>query len=93
MSWEIGLLLIGIMGCAGFAWYLYRRSIENTPEDTDQAADADENTDDFEDLLWTGVLLSEVCDDDEDHDSSDNMDADDNEPMDGDGFDDSDGFE
>ena len=84
MSWT----LIGAIACVLFGWYLYRRSKNDTPENTDQAADVEDGADDFEDLLLTGVLLSEVYDDDEAHDSSDDVDS-----MDDGGFDDSGGVE
>ena len=93
MGWEIGLLLIGIMGTAWFAWYLYQRSKNETAEDTDQATDAEADDDGFEDLLLTGVMLNEMSDDDEDSDSSDDMDAEDHNLMSDGGFDDSGGLE
>lgn len=93
MGWEIGLLLIGIMGAAGFGWYLYRRSMENKSEDTNQASDSEENVDEYEDLLLTGLMLNEIYNEDEDQSSSDDIDADDAELMDDGGFDDSGGFE
>ena len=58
-----------------------------------KAADTEGNGDDFEDLLWTGVLLSEVYDEDEDHDTSDDIDSDDHHLTDDGGFDDGGGFE
>lgn len=89
MAW----IFIGIIACALLGWYLYRRSKNDTAEDTDQDADAEANNEEFEDLLWTGVLLSEVYDDDEDQNSSDDVDSDDHSLMDDGGFDDSGGFE
>ena len=85
-------IFIGGIACALLGWYLYQRSKNDTSEDTDQTADAEANNDEFEDLLWTGVLLNEVYDD-EDQNSSDDMDADDQNLMDDGGFDDSGGFE
>ena len=89
MSWT----LIGAIACMLFGWYLYRRSKNDTPENTDQAADVEDGADDFEDLLLTGILLGEVYDDDEAHDSSDDVDSDDVDSMDDGGFDDSGGVE
>ena len=85
-------IFIGGIACALLGWYLYQRSRNDTSEDTDQTADVEANNDEFEDLLWTGVLLNEVYDD-EDQNSSDDMDADDDNLMDDGGFDDSGGFE
>ncbi len=84
-------IFIGVIACALLGWYLYQRSKNNTTEDPDQATDAEANNDEFENLLWTGVLLSEIYD--EDQDSSDDVDADDHNLMDDGGFDDSGGFE
>ena len=88
----IGWIFIGITACGLLGWYLYQRSKNDGTEDTDQAADVEDNTDDFEDLLWTGVLLNEMYDDDEPRDASDDMDSDDYDVNDG-GFDDGGGFE
>ena len=85
-------IFIGGIACVLFGWYLYWRSRNDTSEDTDQTTDAEANNDEFGDLLWTGVLLNEVYDD-EDQKSSDDMASDDNNLMDDGGFDDSGGFE
>ena len=74
MSLEIGLFL-GVIACVLLVWYLYQRSknddtSENTEPQPDDTANAD---DEYEDLLLTGIMLSEVYDDD---DSSDDTDAD-----------------
>ena len=93
MSLEIWLFL-GVIACGLFVWYLYRRSQQNTDENRDdQTDDADtvDGADDYEDLLLTGIMLSEVYDDDDD--SSNDMDTDGYDSMDdGGGFDDG-GFE
>lgn len=88
MAW----IFIGIIACLLLGWYLYRRSKNDTTENTDQTADAEANDDEFEDLLWTGVLLNEIYDDDEQRDASDDMGSDDYDVDDG-GFDDGGGFE
>ena len=90
MSFEGSLLVATIIvGGVVLLWYLYERSkIDDTSEDTDPKPD-DANTDDdaYEDLLFTGVMLSEVYDDDDD--ASDDMDADEFDSMnDGSGYDD-----
>ncbi len=86
----MGWIFVGITACVLLGWYLYQRSKNDAAENTDQIAEA-EATDDFEDLLWTGVLLNEIYDDDEHRDPSDDMDSDDYGMDDG-GFDDG-GFE
>ena len=87
MSLEMGLFL-GVIACVLLVWYLYQRSknddrSENTEPRPDDTANAD---DEYEDLLLTGIILSEVYDDD---DSSDDVD---DSMDDSGGFDDS-GFE
>jgi len=87
MSLEMGLFL-GVIACVLLVWYLYQRSknddtSENTEPQPDDTANAD---DEYEDLLLTGIMLSEVYDDD---DSSDDVD---HSMDDSGGFDDS-GFE
>ena len=85
MSLEMGLFL-GVIACVLLVWYLYRRSKNNgTPEDTEPQTD-----DEDEDLLLTGVMLSEVYNDD---DSSDDMDTDGYDGMDDGGGFDGGGFE
>lgn len=87
-------VFIGVVACGLLGWYLYQRSKNDTSEDTDLAAEVDDNSDDFEDLLLTGIVLGEVLDDDdENRDSSDDMDADDHDLMDDGGFDDGGSFE
>ena len=87
MSLEIWLFL-GVIACGALVWYLYQRSKNETPEDTAQQTDeADKLGDDeYEDLLLTGLMLSEVYDDD--HDSSDDTGSDGSDSIDdGGGFD------
>ena len=87
MSLEMWIFF-GLIACGALVWYLYRRSQNETSEDTEHQPD---DTDSYEDLLLTGVMLSEVYDDDDT--SSDDTDADGYDSMDdGGGFDDS-GFE
>ena len=86
-------IFIGGIACVLFGWYLYRRSRNDVSEDTDQTADAEANNDEFEDLLWTGVLLNEVYDGEDQKKSSDDMASDGDNLMDHGGFDDSGGFE
>ena len=82
MSLEIGLFL-GVIACVLLVWYLYQRSKNNdTSENTEPQPDDTANADDeYEDLLLTGIMLSEVYDDD---DASDDVD---------DSMDDSGGFD
>ena len=82
MSLEMGLFL-GVIACVLLVWYLYQRSKNNdTSENTEPQPDDTANADDeYEDLLLTGIMLSEVYDDD---DSSDDVD---------DSMDDSGGFD
>ena len=82
MSLEMGLFL-GVIACLLLVWYLYQRSKnDNTSENTEPQPDDTANADDeYEDLLLTGIMLSEVYDDD---DSSDDVD---------DSMDDSGGFD
>lgn len=92
MGLGTGLFLGGIV-CVLIVWYLYRRSKNDTSEDTEQQTDeaGKLGDDEYEDLLLTGLVLDEVYNDDDD--SSDNMDANGHDSMDdGGGFDDS-GFE
>ena len=82
MILEMGLFL-GVIACVLLVWYLYQRSknddtSENTEPQPDDTANAD---DEYEDLLLTGIMLSEVYDDD---DASDDVD---------DSMDDSGGFD
>ncbi len=87
----MGWIFIGVIACLLLGWYLYQRSKNDAAEDTDQIAEAEANDDAFEDLLWTGVLLNEIYDE-EHRDPSDDMDSDDYDMDDG-GFDDGGGFE
>ena len=86
----MGWILIGITACVLLGWYLYRRFKNDTSENTDQAEDV-AGDDGYEDLLLTGLMLSEIYNEDE-HDSSDDMDADDQVLMDDGGYDDGSGF-
>ena len=89
MSLETSLIFIGVVVCVLLVWHLYRRSQNETPENAEEPTDNAD--DDYEDLLLTGLVLSEVYDDDDD--SSDDMDSDGYDDMDDGGrFDDS-GFE
>ena len=87
----MGWVFIGVIACGLFGWYLYRRSKNDTSENTDQAEDV-EGDDGYEDLLLTSLMLSEVYDDDEHSDPSDDVDSDDYDMDDG-GFDDGGGLE
>ena len=74
MNWETGLIFIGVFGCVLFVWYLYRRSQNEAPENAEEPTD---NTDDgYEDLLLTGLMLSEIYDDDAQTAESDDVDSD-----------------
>ena len=75
MSSGIFLIFIGVIACVLLVWYLYQRSKnDDTSENTELQPDDTANADDeYEDLLLTGIMLSEVYDDD---DSSDDTDAD-----------------
>ena len=92
MNLEIGLFLGVTTACVLLVWYLYRRSKNDTSENTErQSDDADgvDDTGDHEDLLLTGIMLGEVFDDD---DSSDDTDSGGFDSMDdGGGFDGGDG--
>ena len=92
MNLEIGLFLGVTTACVLLVWYLYRRSKNDTSENTErQSDDADgvDDTDDYEDLLLTGLVLNEVFDDD---DSSADTDSGGFDSMDdGGGFDGGDG--
>ena len=68
-------LFLGVIACVLLVWYLYQRSKNNdTSENTEPQPDDTANADDeYEDLLLTGIMLSEVYDDD---DASDDTDAD-----------------
>ena len=95
MSFEMSLLVATIIvGGVLIFWYLYQRSKnDDTSKDPDpQPQDANNADDAYEDLLLTGVMLSEVYDDNDD-DTSTDMDADGFDGMDdGGGFNDT-GFE
>ena len=88
---SLGLwLFLGIYFVAGgLIWYLYRRSKKNADKkrndpanDTDTVDPADESS---EELLFTGLMLSDIYND---NDSSDNKGSD---GFDGGGFDGGDG--
>ena len=93
MSLEMWIFF-GLIACGALVWYLYRRSQNETSEDTEQQTDeADKLGDDeYEDLLLTGLVLNEVYNDDDDT-SSDDMDADGYDSMDDGGGFDGGGFE
>lgn len=84
----------GLIAFVLFGWYLYRRSKDDTSESTEPSPDAANNVDD---VLLTGILLSEGFDGDEHHDSSSDPDSGGYDGGDGGGFDgggfDSGGFE
>jgi hypothetical protein len=84
MNWGIGLILIGVIACALFVWYLCRRSENETSENEEVPTD-----DGYEDLLLTGLMLEEIYDD---NDASDDMDSDGYDGFDG-GYDDTTGLE
>ena len=87
---SLGLwLFLGIYFVAGgFIWYLYRRSKKkNDPaNDTDTVDPADEGS---EDLLFTGLMLSDIYNDDDlsDDKGADGFDSDGFDGGDGGGFD------
>ena len=98
MGLEIWIFL-GLIACGALVWYLYRRSQkdadQNRNDQTDDTDTVDHADDGYEDLLLTGVMLSEIYDDDNatDDAGSDGIDSiDDGGGFDGGGFDDS-GFE
>ena len=68
MEW----IFVGAIGCVLLVWYLYRRSQNKTSKDTEPQPE--EAGDGYEDLLLTGLMLSEIYDDD--NDSSDDTDSD-----------------
>ncbi|MCY3739770.1 MAG: hypothetical protein OXH00_01985 [Candidatus Poribacteria bacterium] len=77
-------IFLGVMACVLLVWYLYRRSKNGTPEDTEHQSD---DTDAYEDILLTGVMLSDVYADDDT--ASDDVDSDGYDSMDDSGgFDD-----
>ena len=87
MSLEMWIFF-GLIAWGALVWYLYRRSQNETSEDTEQQTDETDKLgdDEYEDLLLTGLVLNEVYNDDDDT-SSDNMDADGYDSMDdGGGF-------
>ncbi len=81
----------GITACILLGWCLYQLSKNNTAGDSDQAPDVENNTDNFENLLWIGGLFNEAYND-EHHEPSDNMESEDYNAGDS-GFDDGGGFE
>ena len=98
MGLEIWIFL-GLTACGALVWYLYRRSQKdadkNRNDQTDDTDTVDSADDGYEDLLLTGVMLSEIYDDDNASDDadSDGFDSiDDGGGFDGGGFDDG-GFE
>ena len=92
-------IFFGLIACGALVWYLYRRSQKDTDKNrndqTDDTDTVDPVDDSYEDLLLTGVMLSEIYDDDNPSDDadSDGFDSiDDGGGFDGSGFDDG-GFE
>ena len=71
-------IFLGLIVCGALVWYLYRRSQKdadkNKKDQTDNTDTVDHADGGYEDLLLTGIMLSEVYDDD--HDSSDDTGAD-----------------
>lgn len=86
-------IFLGLIACGVLVWYLYRRSQKdadkNRKEQTDDTDTVDQVDDGYEDLLLTGVMLSEIYDDDNPSDNadSDGLDSvDDGGGFDGGGF-------
>ena len=86
-------IFLGLIACAVLVWYLYRRSQKdadkNRKEQTNDTDTVDQVDDGYEDLLLTGVMLSEIYDDDNPSDNadSDGLDSvDDGGGFDGGGF-------
>ena len=89
MSLEMWIFF-GLIACGALVWYLYRRSQNETSEDTEQQTDEANKLgdDEYEDLLLTGLVLDDVYNGDED--PSDDTDSDGYDSLDdGGGFDDS----
>ena len=93
MGLEIWIFL-GLIACGALVWYLYQRSQKDTDKNRNDQADdtdtVDPADDGYEDLLLTGVMLSEIYDDDNPSDDagSDGLDSiDDGGGFDGGGFD------
>ena len=87
-------IFLGLIACGVLVWFLYRRSQKdadkNRKDQTDDTDTVDQVDGDYEDLLLTGVMLSEVYDDDNppDNADSDGLDSvDDGGGFDGGGFD------
>ena len=80
----MGWVFMGAIACVLLVWYLYQRSQNETTEDT--APQPDEAVTEDEDLLLTGIVLSEIYDDD--GDSSDNVDSDEYDDALDDGYED-----
>ena len=81
-------IFIGLIACGVLVWYLYRRSQKdadkNRKDRTDDTDTVDHADDGYEDLLLTGVMLSEIYNDD---DSSDDKGSDEFDSVDdGGGF-------
>ena len=86
-------IFLGLIACGVLVWYLYRRSQKdadkNRKEQTNDTDTVDQVDDGYEDLLLTGVMLSEIYDDDNPSDNadSDGLDSvDDGGGFDGGGF-------
>ena len=86
-------IFLGIIVCGVLVWYLYRRSQKdadkNKKDQTDNTDTVDHADGGYEDLLLTGLMLSEVYDDDPPKDAgSDGFESvDDGGGFDGGGFD------
>lgn len=87
-------ILLGLIACGALVWYLYRSSQKDTDKNrkdqTDNADTVDPADDGYEDLLLTGLMLSEVYDEDKPPDDagSDGFDSvDDSGGFDSGGFD------
>ena len=62
-------IFLGLIACGALVWYLYRRSQKdadkNKKDQTDNTDTVDHADGGYEDLLLTGLMLSEVYDDDD----------------------------
>ena len=87
-------IFLGLIACGVLVWFLYRRSQKdadkNRKDQTDDTDIVDQVDGDYEDLLLTGVMLSEIYDDDN---PSDNADSDGLDSVDDGGGFDSGGFD
>lgn len=62
-------IFLGLIACGALVWYLYRRSKKDADkkkkDQTDNTDTVDPADAGYEDLLLTGLMLSEVYDDDD----------------------------